>query len=386
MFGIYRRRKAERNQPQSTGAKSAGKSAATDNRPLFEMLESRTLMSASGEVMQPDIVYADTSSNASDIQGYTPAQIDKAYGFDSISLSNGVTADGAGQTIAIVDAYNDPKIAADTAVFDSEFDLPAINLKVVSQTGSTSSLPASNAGWAGEISLDVEWAHAIAPGATILLVEANSDNTDDLMTAVNYARNAAGVSVVSMSWGGSEFFDWGNGGESDSQLTYDADFTTPAGHQGVTFIAAAGDSGAQSGVQWPASSPNVVSVGGTTLYTSDSTGTYDAEVGWTGTIRMRCRTAANGPSRMSPTMLIPTPASRFTTRWRTKVKAAGRKSAGPAPVPRNGPHWWRSPTRAEPPTISIRLMEQRRPCPRFTVCTARPEPPITRPTQLISMT
>jgi subtilase family serine protease len=247
------------------------------------MLESRTLMSASGEVMQPDIVHADTSLDASDIQGYTPAQIDKAYGFDSIALSNGVTADGAGQTIAIVDAYSDPKIAADTAVFDSEFDLPAINLKVVSQTGSTSSLPASNAGWAGEISLDVEWAHAIAPGATILLVEASSDNTDDLMAAVNYARNAAGVSVVSMSWGGSEFFDWGNGGESDSQLTYDADFTTPAGHQGVTFIAAAGDSGAQSGVQWPASSPNVVSVGGTTLYTSDSTGTYDAEAGWTGT-------------------------------------------------------------------------------------------------------
>ena len=277
MFGKKRQRKVETLDSKRARANAA--SMAT--RAMFEMLESRTLMSAS--VMQPDIRYADTSSDASDIQGYTPAQIEKAYGFSSIKLSNGATADGAGQTIAIVDAYSDPVIAADVNVFDTEFDLPAINLKVVSQTGSTSSLPKSNAGWAGEISLDVEWAHAIAPGATILLVEATSDSTDDLMTAVNYARNATGVSIVSLSWGGSEFFDWGNGGESDSQLTYDADFTTPSGHQGVTFVAAAGDSGAQSGVQWPASSPNVLSVGGTTLYTSDSTGTYDSEDGWTGT-------------------------------------------------------------------------------------------------------
>jgi len=143
-------------------------------------------------------------------------------------------------------------------------------------------LPSADAGWAGEISLDVEWAHAIAPAASILLVEANSSDTNDLMAAVNYARNAPDVSVVSMSWGGSEFFDWG-GGESDSQLTYDPDFTTPAGHQGVTFIASAGDSGSRAGVQWPASSPNVLSVGGTTLNLSDDSGTYGSESGWSGT-------------------------------------------------------------------------------------------------------
>ncbi|HEX8914660.1 MAG TPA: hypothetical protein VF796_20080, partial [Humisphaera sp.] len=129
--------------------------------------------------------------------------------------------------------------------------------------------------------LDVEWAHAIAPAAKILLVEASSDNTDDLMAAVDYARRADGVSVVSMSWGGSEYFSWG-GSESDAQLQYDKTFTTPAGHRGVTFVAAAGDSGQSGGVLWPSSSPNVISVGGTNLDTSDAAGTYASEGAWRG--------------------------------------------------------------------------------------------------------
>ncbi len=101
------------------------------------------------------------------------------------------------------------------------------------------------------------------------------------MAAVNYARHLAGVSVVSISWGGSEFVDY-SGGESASQLTLDSDFTTPAGHTGVTFVASAGDSGYNDGVQWPASSPNVVSVGGTSLETSDNAGTYVDEGPWRG--------------------------------------------------------------------------------------------------------
>jgi subtilase family serine protease len=255
---------------------------------MLETLESRTLMStttsATDQILHSDLVYAASSSASAAIQGYTPAQIRTAYGFNSVNLSGGaVTADGSGQTIAIVDAYNDPNISADLKVFDSEFGIAAPpSFKVVSQNGS-GNLPATDAGWSGEIALDVEWAHAIAPGANILLVEAASDDTSDLMTAVDYAREAPGVSVVSMSWGGSEFFSWGGGGESDSQLSYDADFTTPTGHEGVTFVAAAGDSGSQSGVQWPASSPNVLSVGGTTLYTTDSSGTYQTEQGWSGT-------------------------------------------------------------------------------------------------------
>jgi subtilase family serine protease len=230
---------------------------------FIEPLESRELLSGST------------------ISGYTPAQIKKAYSFDQITLPGGVAADGSGQTIAIVDAYNDPNLAADLNVFDSQFGLAPANLQIVNQTGG-STLPATDAGWAGEISLDVEWAHAIAPAAKILLVEAGSSSLSDLVAGVDYARHVAGVSTVSMSWGGSEFFSW-YGGESSSEVNYDPYFTTPSGHSGVTFIASAGDSGSQSGVQWPAISPNVISVGGTTLYTSDTTGTYYGEAGWSGT-------------------------------------------------------------------------------------------------------
>ncbi len=243
---------------------------------VAEPLEPRQMLSAAG-TLKPNIVYAAAvGTGASSVQGFTPAEIRKAYNFDSISGT------GAGQTIAIVDAFNDPNIAADLAVFDNKFGLAAPpSLTVVGETGG-STLPATDAGWAGEISLDVEWAHAIAPGANILLVEAAAADTAHLMAAVDTARNAAGVSVVAMSWGGSEFFSWRGGGESSSQLNYDPIFTTPAGHQGVTFIASAGDSGSYSGVQWPASSPNVLSVGGTTL-TTDAAGNYVNEQSWSGT-------------------------------------------------------------------------------------------------------
>jgi subtilase family serine protease len=249
-----------------------------------ELLEQRRMLSAASHItVQPDDVYlrsAATTSTA--IQGYTPSQIASAYGFNTLSFSNGaVAAQGQGQTIAIIDAYNDPNITSDLGVFDSQFGIAAPpSFQVVNQTGG-SKLPTNNPGWDGEISLDVEWAHAMAPQANIMLVEANSDSLTDLLAAVNYARNAAGVSVVSMSWGGSEFFSWSNG-EFDGETQYDTDFTTPSGHEGVTFIAAAGDSGAQSGVQWPAASPNVVAVGGTTLEIN-SDGTYGSESSWLGT-------------------------------------------------------------------------------------------------------
>ena len=153
----------------------------------------------------------------------------------SFSTSSGtVQGTGAGQTIAIVDAYNDPNIVADLKVFDAEFGLAAPpSFKVVNQSGS-SSLPSTDAGWSMEIALDVEWAHAIAPGANILLVEANSSSLTDLLSAVKYAAQQPGVSTVSMSWSAGEFF-----GES----SYDSYFTTPAGHVGVTFLAATGDDG-----------------------------------------------------------------------------------------------------------------------------------------------
>jgi hypothetical protein len=215
--------------------------------------------------MQPALSLSPNATNST-VVGLTPSQVKKAYGFDQLS------GDGSGQTIAIVDAYNDPNILNDLKKFSSQFSLANPNLSVVNQTGS-SNLPKTDGGWSQEISLDVEWAHAIAPKAKILLVEAKSASLTDLLGAVDYARHAAGVSVVSMSWGTNEFFTEGN---------YDSYFTTPAGHQGVTFVASSGDQGSWLGASWPAVSSNVLSVGGTTLNVSDSTGTYGGETGWSG--------------------------------------------------------------------------------------------------------
>ena len=171
-----------------------------------------------------------------------------------------------GQTIAIVDAYNDPNISSDLAAFDKQFGLSAPPSFTVDNLGATT----TNAGWALEESLDVEWAHAVAPEANIVLVEASSASLNSLFSAVSFASKLQGVSVVSMSWGTTEFL-----GES----AYDSIFTTPAGHNAVTFVAASGDSGAWSGPMYPAVSPNVLAVGGSTL-TLAANNTYGSETGW----------------------------------------------------------------------------------------------------------
>jgi subtilase family serine protease len=185
----------------------------------------------------------------------TPTQIINAYSLTS-------TTNGAGTTIAIVDAYDDPTIANDLATFSSNFGLPTANF-VEHKMAATISV---NSGWALEISLDVEWAHAIAPQATILLVEARSNSLTDLLAAVNYATSYPGVVAVSMSWGGSEF---------STETSYDSYFAT----SGIVFFASSGDNGA--GVIWPSSSPNVVSVGGTTLNV-DQSGAVTSETAWSG--------------------------------------------------------------------------------------------------------
>ncbi|HZU38395.1 MAG TPA: hypothetical protein VFA18_20895, partial [Gemmataceae bacterium] len=200
--------------------------------------------------------------------GYTPAQIRHAYGFDQINF-NGTAGNGSGTTIAIVDAYDDPNVASDLHQFDAQFGLSDPTFTKVNQTGGTT-MPTADSGWSQEIALDVEWAHAIAPAAKILLVEANSSSMSDLMTAVQYAAKQSGVVAVSMSWGGGEF-----SGES----TYDSYFQTPSGHSGVVFVASSGDSGAPA--SYPAISPNVLSVGGTTLNLT-STDSYSSESAWSG--------------------------------------------------------------------------------------------------------
>lgn len=200
------------------------------------------------------------------LSGLTPSEIAGAYGLSGIQfLSPGgqtVTANGAGQTIALIEAYHDPTVASDLHQFDLAFHLPDPSLQVVDLAGTN-----YNAGWAGEESLDVEWAHALAPAANILVVEAASQNLNDLMNAVLSARNDPAVTVISMSWGFSEI---------PNETNYDSFFTTPAGHQGITFVAASGDNGT---VEYPSSSPNVLAVGGTTL-TLSPTGGYGGETAW----------------------------------------------------------------------------------------------------------
>jgi hypothetical protein len=206
---------------------------------------------------------------------YSPAQIQTAYGFNKIaSVSYGAPAGsnllpGYGQTIAIVDAYDDPNIAGDLATFDSKYGIPAPpSLTKINQNGSTSGLPGRDrtGGWEMEETLDVEWAHAIAPGASIVLVEARSSGTGDLLTAVQAAAKYPGVGVVSMSWGGGE-------------MANDGSFTTPSGHTPVTFVASSGDNGAP--ISWPAVSPNVLAVGGTSLKL-DANNAWAGESGWSG--------------------------------------------------------------------------------------------------------
>jgi subtilase family serine protease len=201
--------------------------------------------------------------------GYTPGQIVQAYRFDQIHLAGGIPGNGADQTIAIVDAYDDPNIQSDLAIFDVVFGLPAPPLLAVFNQDGRRALPPQDATgeWELEESLDVEWAHAVAPGANIVLVEANSDTPLDLFTATRTAASLPGVSVVSMSWGGIEFpllAAWGGV------------FTTPPYHQGVTFVAASGDEGVPI---FPSTSPNVLAVGGTSLYL-DGQNNWSSELAW----------------------------------------------------------------------------------------------------------
>ncbi len=193
---------------------------------------------------------------------YTPLQMQTAYGIstgaalnDNISFT-GIAGNGKGETIAIVDAYNDPGIFTDTATFDTHFNLPQFNqtggptLTVLGESG-TSTLPTGNDvdQWDIEESLDVQWVHSIAPEANVILYEANSNLNTDLETTEQSAVANPAVSVISNSWGTSE---------DSTELQQDSIFTTPAGHQGITFLASTGDSGSPSGYPalLPMSSPS----------------------------------------------------------------------------------------------------------------------------------
>lgn len=190
--------------------------------------------------------------------GISPSQMKTAYSLPSTG--------GNGSTIAIIDAGDTPTIETDLTVFSSTFRLSSPtndNFEIVKMPG----VGSASGDWITETCLDVEWAHAIAPDAKILLVEAKSANNFDLLSAVDYARNRPDVAAVSMSWGGQEFFRENN---ADSHF---------ASAYGAVFFASSGDDGSSTGVSWPASSPNVVGVGGTIL-SFKCDGTVNSEIAW----------------------------------------------------------------------------------------------------------
>ena len=192
--------------------------------------------------------------------GVTPDAAPSGFGpSDLLSAYNLPANGGAGQTIAIIDAYNDPKAGADMTVYRSQYGLPACTaasgcFQQVSQTG-TSTLPKNNKGWAGEESLDLDMVSAIAPKAHIILVEAKSASTANLGAAVNEAVKL-GAKFVSNSYGGSE---------ASSDTTSDTKYYD---HPGVAITASSGDGG--YGVEYPAASQYVTAVGGTSLKTASN--------------------------------------------------------------------------------------------------------------------
>jgi hypothetical protein len=199
--------------------------------------------------------------------GYGPSQLQAAYNLTSASAD-----DGAGTTVAVVDAYNDPTVATDLATYRSDAGLPALTsgqFTVYNQEGETSPLPSApptGDDWTIEESLDVEMVSAICPLCNIDLVEADSDQTNsdgipNLFIAEQTAAMTLGAKYISNSWSGSETTI------GSDETTIDSEYF---GVPGVVYVAGASDLGYSGGMYYPAASPNVVSVGGTSLTTASN--------------------------------------------------------------------------------------------------------------------
>ncbi|MGO9113900.1 MAG: IPT/TIG domain-containing protein [Thermoguttaceae bacterium] len=329
---------AARSKPSATKLRRNTIGPSSYRRQLLcEALEARALLSASLQIpavsqlasllpKSSSVVSSPSHPSGSSISyqsaapaGLTPNQIRGAYGLGSYTsgvLANGVLfgaiqGDGRGQTIAVVDAYDYPTALNDLNVFSAYYGLPVFNgsgdptFEKLNQTGGTSLPGTDPAGpsdndWESEEAMDIEWAHAIAPMANIILFEAINDSNagSNLFTAAQTAADTPGVVAVSMSWGIDE-----STYTASQVLTYDSTvFATPSGHiggsatlggtglpGGVTFLAAAGDNGPYSvngtntiAPQYPATSPNVVAVGGTSLTVNGSSPnyTYGGETAW----------------------------------------------------------------------------------------------------------
>jgi hypothetical protein len=212
-------------------------------------------------------VHADA---AAAVSGLSPANLHSAYALPSTG--------GSGLTVAVVDAYNDPNAESDLATYRSNFGLSACTkasgcFKQVSQTGSTTSLPTNDTGWAGEEALDIDMVSAVCPNCNIILVEATSATDANLGTAENEAVTL-GAKFVSNSWGGSE---------ASSQTSEDTSYFK---HPGVAITVSSGDEA--YGAEYPATSQYVTAVGGTALSTSSSTR------GWTESVWKTSSTEGGG--------------------------------------------------------------------------------------------
>lgn len=230
------------------------------------------------ELLIPSVSLTATPAVTSPVAGFvaeTPASLGCVYFLVSTRVSgcNPLNATlnptGGGKAIAIVDAFDDPNAATDLAKFSTQFGLPAPVFSKVYAAG-TKPPQDPTGGWESEESLDIEWAHAMAPNAKIILVEAASNSLTNLLAAEAVAAKqvvAAGGGEVSNSWGGSEF---------SSETGFDSDFIK----SGVVFFASTGDF---PGTQWPSVSPNVIAAGGTTISRNPSTLAFTTERPWSET-------------------------------------------------------------------------------------------------------
>jgi subtilase family serine protease len=266
--------------------------AATHNARVCSLAKKQGLASCNAHVV------ADAKGNFMVYKspvGFTPVDLRGAYNLSGKADNHPV--------VAIVDAYDDPTIRNDLDVYSRQFGLPILPgcktdisksavpcFQKLSQRG-TSALPALNKGWSMDIALDVEAVHALCENCSILLVEATSPNMTNLMASVDAAVKA-GVIAVSNSYGGPEF---------SGEASFDSHFK----HPGIAFTVSSGDSG--YGVEYPAASPYVTAVGGTSLYLG-SDGKYKNENAWSGA-GSGCSRFENKPS------------------WQTDTKCPGRTVA-----------------------------------------------------------
>jgi hypothetical protein len=229
--------------------------------------------------------------------GYGPSQLQAAYGLTSASTSL-----GSGTTVAVVDAYDDPTAASDLAAYRSAAGLPALTsgqFTKYNQEGQTSPLPAEapiNDDWTLEEALDVDMVSAICPLCKIDLVEANNDTGNGLYVAEETAATTLGAKYISNSWGGSE---------TSSDTTLDSEYF---GVSGVVYTASAGDSAYSGGVIYPATSPHVVAVGGTTLNTASNSRGWTESVWDTSSVEgtgSGCSAFESQPSWQTAISIIP---------------------------------------------------------------------------------